>query len=293
MIAKLRNPSYFIFDRIPGMLIILVVVFSYCQKGYLGPVNSYGTNFNLLQKMVINSDSGIATHTFQYTASGQLTTHNILFNGKNPSRVTNIVEQYYRNGTGTADSIKLTYSLNGVNKANKKLFFSYTSGSKIGYSVIWENSNDPSANRDSSVYLYNGNFLIERTDYQAIGSGDYSSTAYSDLIFQYSEVNISNAIFKNTVSGSTITTLASFNYDTSKAALPVNGFQYGYASVGFAYQEYAATHNLVKSQFGDASAEGAVYVYKYLPVGKPYYATLTTTNSTGAKSVATISFYYD
>ena len=293
MIAKLRNPSCFIFDRIPCMLCILVVVFSSCQKGYLGPVNSYGTNFNLLQKMVINSDSGVATHTFQYTASGQLTTHNILFNGKNPSRVTNILEQYYRSGTGTADSIKLTYSLNGVNKGNKKLYFSYSGGSRIGYSVVWENISDPAANRDSSVYLYNGNFLIERTDYQAMGSGDYSSTAYSDLIFQYSGVNISNAIFKNTVSGSTITKLASFNYDTSKAALPVNGFQYGYGSVGFAYQEYAATHNLLKTQYGDASSEGAVYVYKYLPVGKPYYATLTTTQATGAKSVATISFYYD
>ena len=293
MIAKLHNTSCFIFHGIQSKLIILVFAFCSCQKGYLGPVNSYGTNFNLLQKMVINSDSGVATHTFQYTASGQLAIHNILFNGKNPSRVTNIVEQYYRNGTGTADSIKLTYSLNGVNKANKKLFFSYTSGSNIGYSIVWENISDPGANRDSSVYQYTGNFLIERTDYQAIGSGDYSSTAYSDLIFQYSGANISNAIFKNTVSGSTITTLANFNYDTSKPALPVNGFQYGYASVGFAYQEYAATHNLVKTQFGDAPAEGAVYVYKYLSVGKPYYATLTTTSSTGAKTVATISFYYD
>jgi hypothetical protein len=283
---------------ITGIFLFFAILFAAsiflpsCQKKYIGPEISYGTNFNLLLRMVVNSDAGVTTHTFTYDGNGLVASRNILLKGKNPSRTENSLEQYYRNASGSIDSIKVVSSLNGVVSSIKKLYFYYSYSTNVGYSVIVYNTNDANTTRDSSVYQYTGSFLIQRTDYTTTGSTPYSGTASRQLTYQYSGRNISNLIFQNTAQQQT--TLISYNYDTSKAALPINGFQYAYSSVGFAYQEYAATNNLQIIKYGDGnSVEGASYTYTYLPIGKPYIATLTETSATGGKTVSTIQFFYD
>ncbi len=274
----------------------LFICLSSCQKKYIGPELSYGTLFNLLQKMVVSSDAGVTTHSFTYNTSGQVLTHNILLKGKNPVRTENSLAQYYRNSSGYVDSIKITVALNGTVSAIKKMYFSYSSGSRVAYSILINNSNDPSAERDSSVYQYNGYFLIERKDYIATGAADYGNTFSRQLTFQYSGANITNLIFANTVAGSTDmqTTLISYSYDTSKAALPVNGFQYCYDSVRIAYHEYAAANNLLTIKYGDgSSAPGATYQYSYLTNGKPFSASLRETDAAGGALVSKITFFYD
>ncbi len=282
-----------------SLLLIVLISFQFsCQKKYIGPEVSYGTNFNLLLKMVVSSGSGITTHTFTYDGNGLVSSRNILLRGNNPSRTENALEQYYRNTSGYIDSIKIVSSLNGVVSGIKKIYFSYNNGGQVAYSVLRYNTNDASSAVDSAVYQYDGNFLIQRNDYIASGTGAYTSTPARQLIYQYSGKNISNLIFQNTVNtGGTAqqqTTLISYNYDTSKAALPINGFQYGYSGIGFAYHEYAANHNLQTIKYGDgASVEGASYSYTYLIMGKPYKASLTETSATGSSTTSTIEFFYD
>jgi hypothetical protein len=276
---------------------LISLLFS-CQKKYIGPEVSYGTNFNLLLKMVVSSGAGVTTHTFTYDGNGLISSRNILLRGNNPSRTENSLEQYYRNTSGYIDSIKIVSSLNGVVSSIKKIYFSYNSGGQVAYSILQYNINDASAAVDSAVYQYNGDFLIQRNDYTATGSTAYNSTPARQLIYQYSGKNISNLIFQNTVTTSGTaqqqTKLISYNYDTSKAALPINGFQYGYSGVGFAYHEYAANHNLQTIKYGDgASVEGASYSYTYLTIGKPYKASLTETSATGSSTTSTIEFFYD
>ncbi len=150
--------------------------------------------------------------------------------------------------------------------------------------------------RDSSTYAYNGNFLIERKDYVAAGSTAYSTTSYRDRVFQYSGTNISNLIFTNTITGTTNqkTTLVSYGYDTSKAALPVNSFQYGYDSVSFAWHEYAAINNLSSVKYGEGTGVGAAnFEYSYLDNGKPFKATSRETNAAGEVLESKIEFFYD
>ena len=144
----------------------------------------------------------------------------------------------------------------------------------------------------------NGNFLIERLDYVATSSTSFDNTIYRDLVFQYSKNNITNLIFQNTPTGGNPaqkqTTLISYNYDTSKAALPINSFQYSFDSVAFTLQEYAAANNLISIKYGDgASLAGATYEYNYLTVGKPNTANLRITNANGDALVSKIEFFYD
>ena len=267
-----------------------------CQKKYLGPDISYGTLFNRLQKMVVSNSEGVTTHSFAYDANGLITSHNILFKGKNPSRTQNSMAQYYRNGTGTVDSIKVVATLEGAVTAVKKIYFTYSSGTQLSSSVVLHNTNDASAMRDSSTYAYNGSFLIERKDYVTSGTTPYSATAYRDLVFQYSGTNISNLIFENTIPGGSEkkTTLISYSYDTAKAALPVNGFQYGYDSVCFAWQEYKAVNNLSSAKYGEGAGIGNIsYEYNYLDNGKPFKGTSRETNAAGDAIESKIEFFYD
>jgi hypothetical protein len=281
-----------------GFLLIFILFNSSCQKKYLGPELSYGTKFNLLQKMVVTADAGITTHSFTYDANGLVTAYNVLLKGKNPARTENSIYQYYRNSSGAVDSIKIVSSLNGAISNIQKIYFSYSAPGKVDYSIYWHNVNDPNGLRDSSDYRYNGNFLIERLDYIATGSTSFDNTIYRDLVFQYSNNNITNLIFQNTPTGGNPaqkqTTLISYNYDTSRAALPINNFQYGFDSVAFTLQEYAATNNLISIKYGDgASQAGATYEYNYLTVGKPNTANLRVTNANGDAIVSKIEFFYD
>lgn len=267
-----------------------------CQKKYLGPDVSYGTLFNRLQKMVVSNSEGVTTHSFTYDANGLLTSHNSLFKGKNPSRTQNAMEQYYRSGSGPVDSIKVVETLEGTVTAVKKIYFTYSSGTQLASSVVFHNINDASAIRDSSTYAYNGSFLIERKDYVTSGSTPYSATEYRDLVFQYSGTNISNLIFENTIPGGSekTTTLISYGYDTAKAALPINGFQYGYDSVCFAWQEYKAVNNLSSIKYGEGTGIGNIsYEYSYLDNGKPFKGTSRETNAAGDAIESKIEFFYD
>ena len=272
------------------------LVLSSCQKKYLGPDLSYGIKFDLLQKMVVSSDAGVTTHTFTYDANKLLLTHSILLKGKNPSRTENTVAQYNRSAAGIVETIKVTTTLDGVLTGTKMIYLTYSAGTRLAYSVVWYNINDAAAMHDSSTYAYNGNFLIERKDYVASGSGPYGSGAYRDLVFQYSGTNISNLIFTNTITGTSNkkTTLVSYGYDTSKAALPVNGFQYGYDSVSFVWHEYAAINNLSSIKYGDGAGVGtAAYEYNYLDNGKPFKATSREVNANGEALESRIEFFYD
>ena len=281
-----------------GLLLIFILFYSSCQKKYIGPELSYGTKFNLLQKMVVTEDAGITTHSFTYDANGLVTVYNVLLKGKNPSRTENSIYQYYRNSSGTVDSIKIVSSLNGIISNIQKIYFAYSSPGKVDYSIYWHNVSDPNGIKDSSDYRYNGNFLIERLDYVATSSTSFDNTIYRDLVFQYSKNNITNLIFQNTPTGGNPaqkqTTLISYNYDTSKAALPINSFQYSFDSVAFTLQEYAAANNLISIKYGDgASLAGATYEYNYLTVGKPNTANLRITNANGDALVSKIEFFYD
>ncbi len=293
----MKNKQYrYIFHLHILALLAGILIISSCQKKYLGPDLSYGTKFELLQKMVVSSDAGVTTHTFTYDANGQVLSHNILLKGKNPARTENSLAQYYRNGSGIVDSIKVVATLNGTVNGVKKIYFNYSSGNKLAYSIVLYNINDAAAMRDSCTYAYNGNFLIERKDYVASGSGAYTATSYRDLVFQYSGTNISNLIFTNTITGTSTqkTTLVSYGYDTSRAALPVNGFQYGYDSVSFAWHEYAAVNNLSTAKYGDGTGVGvATYEYSYLDNRKPFKGTSRETNAAGDVLESKIEFFYD
>ncbi len=278
------------------LVLVTAIGLCSCQKKYLGPDVSYGTLFNRLQKMVVSNSEGVTTHTFTYDANGLIASHNILLKGKNPTRTQNSLAQYYRNGSGPADSIKITETLDGTVTAIKKIYFTYSSGTHLASSVVWYNVNNASAMRDSSTYVYTGTFLIERKDYVTSGSTPYPTTAYRDLVFQYSGTDISNLILQNTITGSTEkkTTLISYGYDTAKAALPLNGFQYVYDSVGFAWHEYAAVHNLSSAKYGEGAGVGNIsFEYNYLDNGKPFKASSRETNANGDALESRIEFFYD
>ena len=278
-------------------LIIILLLVTSCQKKYIGPELSNGTNFNQLQKMVLSSGAGVETHSFTYDANGKVISYNILLKGNNPNRTENTLSQYYRNALGSVDSIKIVSSLNGKVTLIKKIFIAYANN-KIDYSIYWHNVNDPNAIKDSSEYRYNGNFLIERLDYLSIDANTWDTKIYRDLVFQYSKNNITNLIFQNTPTGGNPaqkqTKLISYDYDTSGAALPINSFQYGTDSVSFALQEYTATNNLVKIKYGEgASVPGAAYQYNYGMFGKPITGTLRQTNVEGTITEFKIEFFYD
>ncbi|MCX6319652.1 MAG: hypothetical protein NTW29_20405 [Bacteroidetes bacterium] len=235
-----------------------------CKKENDAPEEPQGVNFNQLLKTVTTSNytNQKITTEYGYNASGKVIS--ITTTGSTNGGVGNFTntEIITRNAQGLPETIEFTsISASGTTRISTRNKFDGT-GKTIGTIQV---ITGPQQTRDSALYVYSGNQLVQRPEYRSINNGPYSLLVTSQ--FQYTgSGSLDKAIFAWTTHPG-IDTL-SFNYDDKVNSLPFTRADAFYFAELF-YDDYKSANNITR--YNNPSISSYTSEFRYSANNKPLY----------------------
>ncbi len=241
-----------------------------------------GVKFNLLLKTVkkLNAGNNITT-SYSYNAKGEIAEIKTVANLPGGSEASLI--KYFRNISGTVDSITYSGTTNSNVSFTEKTTFKYNSGGKLFLSIhnIDDHKNAPI--KDSSIYNYTGNVLEKRVDYRSFNAGATSVLLRQANYTFDASGNLTTSIFRWPAHPS-IDTLT-FEYDSKVNSNPVWTDFFYWAP--FFYNDYKPANNLTQTLAKNLDSF-SYFDYTYSPNNKPLYRKEKVIGGTGF----TETFYY-
>lgn len=261
--------------------VILILLLLSCKK--TETIEQQGVKFNLLLKTVkkLNNTGSTITTTYSYNANGEiaeLNTEASLPGGRETS-----LGKYYRNISGSLDSITYSGTTNGNITYTQNTAFRYNSGGKLFLSIHHINNQVNAPIKDSSIYNYTGNVLEKRFDYRSFNGGA-TSILLRQVTYKFDgSGNLTSSIFQWPAHPSIDT--VTFEYDTKVNPSQVWTDYFYWAP--FFYNDYKPANNLTQSVAKD-SESFSYFDYKYSSNNKPLYRKEKVIGGTGF----TETFYY-
>jgi hypothetical protein len=266
---------------------ILAAIVSCSEKDILPEEESQGTSFNLLLKTVLKSPDNSAEiiTTYEYNSTGQLIETSNVSQTNGVSSPQKTVTAYYRTSS-RIDSVVDVTTDTGIIKYKGRSFFRYDFAGKITNSVFIRvpgYSVNSQMGKDSSIYLYNGNQLIQRTDYRSDDNGPY--TIIRDLFYTYDAAG-NLVMLRSDYTNSSVDDIIQFTFDNKTNPVPVErsislwtpAFYHDYRFVNNALSKTAQTE------------DSYTYEYRYTSNNKPLYRKEKKVNS---PAYGELYYYYD
>lgn len=261
--------------------LLTCIVFSSCKKEN-ETTEPQGVNYNQLLKTVTTSNytSEKTTTVYAYNAAGKVTS--IITNGDNGGvgNFTN-TELLTRNALGLPENIEFTAVSGGsTTRVSTQNTFDGAGKTIRTIQVI----TGPQQTRDSALYIYSGNLLVQRPEYRSINGGPYSLLVTAS--FQYTgSGNLDKAIFAWTTHPGNDT--LSFSYDDKINSLPFARADVFYWSELF-YDDYKQANNIIR--FDNPNVNSYINEFRYSANNKPLYRKRS---YPGTTSFDETYYYYD
>jgi len=258
-------------------VLFFTVTLSACNKQKDPDSLEQGKNFNLLLKTITKDKSNNSVISEYSYNSNQQVSEIITDYAYSASAPVHQTQTFYRNKTGRLDSILFQGKTDGILNVTEKTYFTYDAGGMLILSM---------KGPDSSIYMYSGNILQRRIDYQKKYTGSYELLRQVNYEFDAAG-NISKCIFQWT-SNTSIDSFI-FQYDNKINPIPAERLLFYFADVF--YNDYNPTNNLTRVT---NHGYGTNYFdYKYTPGNKPLYCKSQDIGTTDPAFFAETNYYYD
>jgi hypothetical protein len=263
-----------------GIVISLSFLFS-CKK--TENEEQQGVKFNLLLKTVkkSNTTGNSSITAYSYNTNGEIAEIKTADNYSTAATVT--TQTFYRNISGSLDSIMYLIKSNGTISFLEKNYFKYDINGKLILSISNSDNYSNPPVKDSSLYNYRGTVLQKRVDFRSFDGG-LSYILLRQAMYEFdASGNLSTSIFQWTTHPSIDTLI--FKYDNMLNPVPAGILLFFWAPIF--YNDYKPANNLTQTLAKNVDSY-TYFDYRYAANNKPLYRKEKVTNGTGY----TETFYY-
>lgn len=276
---------------IPGKYffsVLLLTCMLSCKKENSGTEDEVqGVNFNLLIKTILRSPDNSAEiiTIYDYNSSGELIETSYFSRTNGISSPQKTIEAFYRSFSKIDSVILLNTDMGTVTYKGKTLF-TYDGTGKISKSIyISTPGYSPGSQlaKDSSLYLYNGNQLVQRTDYRSHDNNPY--ILLRTLNYSYDAAGNLTLLRPVWTTNPSIDSVK-FTFDNKPNSAPVERRIYFWAPCF--YNDYRFINNPTSKTA--INSESFTYHYRYTSNNKPLYRK---EKKVGSPAYGELYYFYD